>query len=249
MPLPQLAFIPPATDPSENYWTSWWFLSAVILTIFSLLWAVFYTRLAMLKKQNMLLKRAFQSEQKALRAQMTPHFIFNALNSIQHLVGNDQKAEAVSNMSKFSRLMRKILHNSKYQSIPLSEELETLELYLQMESLRFEGFFQYEIDVDAKIDPDDVEIPSMLIQPFVENALWHGIMNKKNRKGKVHIGIENRNDMLVCSITDNGVGRKAAAALNKNTNYQSSGMEITRERLRILNLTRGSSLSMNVIDL
>jgi len=232
------------------YWQTWWFLCAVFLSVVSFLWSTFYFRLLLLKRQNVLMKTAFESEQKALRAQMTPHFIFNSLNSIQQLIANNDTREAVKNMSTFARLMRRILENSKSTVIPLAEELQTLRLYLELESLRFGDRFIYEIIIDPDLDLEAAEIPPMLIQPYVENAIWHGIMNKEKQQGRVEIKIVERNDQLICCITDDGVGRKNAGRIQgKHHQHESSGMKITKERLKILNATHNSNMSLHVVDL
>lgn len=232
------------------YWKTWWFISTVVLSLVSVLWSIFYIRLIMLKRQTLLLRKAFESEQKALRSQMTPHFIFNSLNSIQLLVASNNRIDALKNLSKFSKLMRKILQNSKRHSITLIEELETLELYLELENLRFQNRIKYILDIDPSIDLEVAEIPPMLIQPYVENAIWHGLMNKEESGGLLKIAIIEHGDMLICSITDNGVGRDKARKLKgKQPEHQSSGMTITKERLIILNATRKSNMNVKVTDL
>ena len=235
---------------SSPYWQTWWFLSTVILSIISILWSIFYIRLIMIKRQTLLLKKAFESEQKALRSQMTPHFIFNSLNSIQLLVASNNRIDALKNLSKFSKLMRKILQNSKKTTVPLIEELETLELYVELENLRFDNRIYYSLNIEEDIDQEMVEIPPMLIQPYVENAIWHGLMNREEMGGRVDINIREKENMLTCSIQDNGVGRKKAMELSgKNGTHQSSGMQITKERLMILNATKHSRMSVRITDL
>lgn len=236
---------------SPPFYRTWWFIFIAIGAVISIIWFVFYFRYRTLKMQTNLLRRTLISEQKALRSQMTPHFIFNALNSIQQLISANDRLQAIQSTSKFAKLMRKILNNSKESAITLSEEIETLQLYLDLESLRFEGKFEYIIKIGMDIDTEDTEIPPMLIQPYLENALWHGIMNRPDRSGKLELKIDRRDQLLVCSVTDNGIGRKKALALKSKHSpfHKSSGMNITEERLKILNATRNSSLSVKVVDL
>lgn len=236
---------------SPPFYRTWWFILMCIGSVTSVIWFVFYFRYRTLKLQTNLLRRTLISEQKALRSQMTPHFIFNSLNSIQQLISENDRLQAIQSTSKFAKLMRKILNNSAQSAITLSEEIETLQLYLDLESLRFEGKFQYIIKIGMDIDTEDTEIPPMLIQPYLENALWHGIMNRSDRSGKVELKIDRKDQLLVCSITDNGIGRKKAAALRSKhaSIHKSSGMQITEERLKILNATRNSSLSVKIVDL
>ena len=192
----------------------------------------------------------FRVEQEALLAQMNPHFIFNSLNSLQkYILANDQES-ARSYLQKFARLMRKVLENSSQSFITLSEEIETLDLYLELESLRFDNGFDYEINVE-----DDeilhIEIPTMLLHPFVENAVWHGLMNKENR-GKINLRFAEINKkFILCEIEDNGIGRKRAAELKSKdrVKYKSKGTEIVRKRIELMNLKSRRKITWSTIDL
>jgi len=174
-------------------------------------------------------------EMKALRAQMNPHFLFNALNSIQECIITKNTDTAYSYLSSFSKLVRMILENSEKQFITLEDEIETLRLYLSIEKLRFDSSFEYLIDPGPKIDTSFVNIPAMIIQPYVENALWHGLINKKGEK-KLVISFDQKNGNLECLIKDNGVGRNHAAKMQTDTKIKkhSMGMKITEERLQLL---------------
>ncbi len=233
------------------FWKTWWFYLLIALFFIALVWVFFALRYRALKVRSQLIKQASDSEQKALSAQLTPHFIFNSLNSIQQLIAANQKREAVQHVAGFAKLMRKILRNSREKSITIEEEVETLRYYLELESLRFEGKFEYEVVIDEKIDVDDVTIPPMLIQPYVENAIWHGIMNKDERKGKVTITFALEKDMLICEVMDDGIGRKRAAELRSDykEHKKSYGMEITMERLKLLNAQQKQTLLLDVVDL
>ncbi|MEL6590876.1 MAG: tetratricopeptide repeat protein [Bacteroidota bacterium] len=175
-------------------------------------------------------------ELKALRAQMNPHFIFNCMNSINRLILAGENQQAARNLTKFSKLVRMILAFSERKSISLQEELELLETYIQLEAQRFKGKIQYEIRVDESLDTEEVEVPSMVLQPFIENAIWHGLMHKEEGEGKLQIKIEEKGELLHCSIEDNGVGRDKALALKNKAavSHQSMALRLTRERLSLL---------------
>ena len=198
-------------------------------------------------------KRLAESELTALKAQMNPHFLFNCLNSINWYIVKNRPLEASRYLTKFSRLIRLILDNSKHPKIPLSTEIETLRLYIEMEAIRFEEKFEYEIRVDDALDTDEVKIAPMILQPFVENAIWHGLMPLGgSRPGRLRVEIAQRNDHLHCAIEDNGIGREAAQKLHSSAvgSRQSRGMRITTERIAILNQQgSGGGDFVQIIDL
>jgi tetratricopeptide (TPR) repeat protein len=193
-------------------------------------------------------KQKIAMELKALRAQMNPHFIFNAINSIQHFILNNDSKAAHLHLSKFSQLIRKVLENSRFESIPLAEEIRMLELYLELESLRFSSKFHYQISVDSSIDSENVLISPLIIQPFVENAIWHGLMHLKDKQGEVLIKFEKINGSLKCTINDNGIGRKRSMELKKGTMHESMGLSIAKERLQIVNMLNKAKTSIVLID-
>lgn len=212
----------------------------------------FFYKTAKENEENKLRNKALEVERSLLRTQMNPHFIFNALNSIQNFVLNSNAAEAVRFLSKFAKLMRMILNNSMVQSVTLNNELQSLSLYLDLERARFSNKFNYRIDIDNNIEEDLISIPPMLIQPFIENAIIHGLMHKTYGEGLITIKItENDNNSLTCQITDNGVGRKAAAEFEKNSErkHKSVGMQLTRDRLRDLNNEANAKMSCVITDL
>ncbi|AEE48950.1 sensor histidine kinase [Haliscomenobacter hydrossis] len=190
------------------------------------------------------------SELKALRAQMNPHFIFNCLNSIKSFTLNKDSASASLYLTKFSRLIRQVLENSSSEKITLSNELSTLQLYLEMEKLRVGDKFDYEILLDPDVEAEFIEVPPMLIQPYAENAIWHGILHK-TEKGKVSIVIQQTDDTLVIRVVDDGVGRKKAAELKSRSGakHKSFGMQITAERLSIIKQLYGIEASLHFEDL
>ncbi len=188
------------------------------------------------KKQEELQHKATELEMQALRAQMNPHFIFNCLSSINRFILKNESEPASDYLTKFSRLIRMVLTNSKKNLITLDDDLEMLRLYLDLEKLRFKSSFNYSILFINSIDASAIEIPPLLLQPFAENAIWHGLMHKEGY-GKIDIKLNIENNMLMCIITDNGVGLKKATALKtESSNRQKSmGLQITAERLNLFN--------------
>jgi tetratricopeptide (TPR) repeat protein len=185
-----------------------------------------------------------------LRQQMNPHFIFNTLNSIQYYMYQHDKLATNNYLTKFSTLMRKVLDNSRHTSVPLSDELGALRLYLELECIRFKDKFDFKITVDEEIDPLMYKVPTMLIQPYVENSITHGLMPLEG-KGFVHIDIRMNDSCLLCTIEDNGIGRKAARERSrvKDTNHNSLGTQITESRLDLVNSLYGTNLKTNCTDL
>jgi tetratricopeptide (TPR) repeat protein len=185
---------------------------------------------------NELQHKTSEMEMQALRAQMNPHFIFNCLNSINRFIMKNESQVASDYLTQFSRLIRFVLNNSKKAWITLEDEIEMLKLYLDMEKLRFKDAFNYHFQYDEAIDLTGVFIPPLLLQPFVENAVWHGLMHKKEN-GEVTISFRIENDILHCNIIDNGVGRSAAASAGSKSSQaqKSMGIQITRERLALIN--------------
>jgi tetratricopeptide (TPR) repeat protein len=185
-----------------------------------------------------------------LRQQMNPHFIFNTLNSIQYYMYQHDKLATNNYLTKFSNLMRKVLENSQHTSIPLSDELNALNLYLELESIRFKDKFEYKIRVDEEIDPLMYKVPAMLIQPYVENSISHGLMPKTD-KGSVIIDLKLEKDYLLCTIEDNGIGRDAARehSIRKDDNHNSLGTQITSSRLDLVNALYGTTLRTVYTDL
>ena len=178
-----------------------------------------------------------ETEMKALRSQMNPHFIFNSLNSISDYISKNNTAIADEYLTKFAKLMRLVLENSEQKEVPLASDLNALELYMQLEALRMKNKFTYEIIVDETIDQENTLVPPLILQPFVENSIWHGIA-KKEGPGKIIVLIKKEGSMINCIVEDNGIGRpeiKDVTALKDSTGRRSLGMKITKERIDILN--------------
>ena len=185
----------------------------------------------------------------ALQAQMNPHFVFNALSAIQNFILNNNAEEATDYLSRFSRLMRLFLESSRNKYIALSEEKVLLDYYIQLEQLRFKDKFTYQISLEEGVSLD-TEIPSLLLQPFVENAINHGLVYKNTNDGFLNVNFKKENNKLICIVEDNGIGRNEAAAIkNKSLKpYKSRGTEITEERLRSLELIENTKIEIEIFD-
>lgn len=219
------------------FWQTWWFY---ILCIFSLT-IVIIMLLHYNKKANYKKRQYIEAELKALRAQMNPHFIFNSLNAMQDFILQNDTAKANEYLVKFATLMRGMLENSKRDYISLASELRFLTLYLEIETLRFENKFQYAIHIDPGIDLTQTFIPSMILQPFIENAINHGLVPKKSI-GIVNINIEKyATGRIICVIEDNGVGRQ----FQQTHTHEPTGILNTESRLQLLNAAKASSISIH----
>ena len=195
-------------------------------------------------------REAIQNQMSSLRAQMNPHFIFNSLNSILGFILKGDKKESIRYLSNFSDLLRKILNTSEHGSISLEQEITLLKLYLELESLRFNKNFDYAIEVDDALDIHNLEIPVLLIQPYIENAIIHGLAPKIDVVIRIHIGFQDTGNFVSCSIEDSGIGRKAANALKKKKNiyHKSKGMSITQKRIALMNEQNAKGNSLVTID-
>ena len=234
------------------FYQTTWFKFLMLLLIAVGVYALFRYRIMRIKKEEeqktIFNKQLAELEMQALRAQMNPHFLFNCLNSIQRFILENENKIAVNYLAKFARLVRLILENSRDKKVALVKEIESLDLYIQMEKLRFDHNFSYTIDVDKNIDTEFTEITPMLLQPYVENAIWHGLQHKEG-DGKISIRIAEKNNSLLFIVEDNGIGRKASAEINRNRkNHNSVGLQITEKRIEMLsnNIEKGS---VTILDL
>lgn len=237
------------------FYKTWWFFLIVIFLISTIIAFIFRWRLHQIKRKQQLefegKVEISKSELKALRAQMNPHFVFNSLNSIQHFILNSKGEEAVKYLSKFAKLIRLILQNSEKAIVTINEDLESIILYLELEKMRFDNKFNYIITIHPGVNADYDEIPPMLIQPYLENAILHGI-NPKDGNGTIEINITIVNQFIKISIKDDGIGRvksQSLQSLHPSNRHKSLGMKITEDRVRILNSIYHSNLNVNIIDL
>ncbi len=200
------------------------------------------------KEQNSLFKAIKESELRTLRSQINPHFVFNSLNSIKSYILTHRSIEAAEYLTDFSVLMRSILQHSKAQLISLTDELETAVLYIKLEKLRFEDNFEFIYELDERIDTDEILTPPMLLQPYIENAIKHGLMNK-HEKRILELKIRRLNDSIEIIIEDNGIGRDQASLLRKNIpKYQSMGMNINDERIKLLSQANDLHIRIMIED-
>lgn len=187
-------------------------------------------------------------EMKALRSQMNPHFIFNSLNSIQKYIWEDRQEDASEYLAKFARLIRLVLENSRHATISLEEELHALRLYIEMEHRRNNQKFDYSIELAPGMDAAHIFIPPLLLQPYVENAIWHGL-SPKDERGRLTVSIEQKDNALLCTIDDNGVGRQQAGALRKKTIPQTPmAMNISQQRIEWMQQDTGLKAAVSITD-
>jgi ligand-binding sensor domain-containing protein len=223
----------------------WWQTNVFKFAMLALAGAIVFflvkRRISTIKKEAMLKHKIAETEMAALRAQMNPHFIFNCLNSIDNLIQKNQKEKATAYLSKFAKLIRAILENSSLEMIPCWKELECLQLYIDLEMLRLGEKFTCNFKVDEKIYAGDYKVPPTVLQPFVENAIHHGLLNKLEGDKTLTITVETLGNYIRCTIEDNGVGR-TQAEIYKNINnpkYQPLGVKITGERINYFNKEAG----------
>jgi ligand-binding sensor domain-containing protein/two-component sensor histidine kinase len=237
------------------FWKTIWFYGLLAVLTFVLIAWLFNSRYKK-TKQRLEEKNNFQKqfailEQQALQAQMNPHFIFNCLNSIQQYILTNNKEKANEYLTGFAALIRQTLDSSNKKTVTVAEEVNYLSQYLQMEKMRFGDNFKYDIAVDELIDADYIELPALLLQPYVENSLRHGLRYKEDGKGKVDITFMLQNEKLCCSVKDNGIGREKAAAFksSQHIEYQSKGMALTAKRIELLNKTNENKITVTIVDL
>jgi hypothetical protein len=234
-----------------SLFSRYWYVPTGIFAAFVAM-GLFLVRQRRVQRRNeekrLLENRLMQMEMKALRSQINPHFIFNAFNSIQRYILKNERENANTYLVRFSQLVRSILELSKKELISLAEEIATIGLYLEVESMRFKHAFQYRINVSDSVDTGQVRLPPLIIQPFVENAIWHGLLLKEGMK-ELDINIISENGLILVEIIDNGIGREAAAAFrNKDMHHRSFGMEITRDRLEVLRKAHNLDIRFEVMD-
>ncbi|MDX1407002.1 MAG: histidine kinase, partial [Saprospiraceae bacterium] len=236
------------------FWQTLGFRIGLGLVLAGLLYGGYRYRIAQVRRESRLVmefnQKLASAESQALRAQMNPHFIFNALNSIKLYMMDRDPREASGYLDDFARLVRLVLQNSKETLISLEKELEALELYIQMEKLRFEKEFTHHIEVDPDLDASFFEVPPLLLQPYVENAIWHGFM-ALDHPGTLTIRAHIHNDRLQIDIIDNGIGRVRAAELKqaRPAYKKSMGMQITAERMELHKTLSGKQITVQIHDL
>lgn len=241
------------------FWLTWWFISLSVLTFALVTYlSIRYRYRQILQKERMkqeVLEKEKESilyRQKALRSQMNPHFIFNALNSIYNFILTEESKKASYYLTEFSKLIRGILNSSKQELITIEDEIDLLKHFMELEKMQKTFDFDYSFEIDSNIDAEDVSIPSMILQPFIENAIIHGVKPLTERKGKISIKFEPKSDdSLVCIIEDNGIGREKSSKLKgqERVKHKSIGINNTKERLDLINNEFESNLEVHFEDL
>ncbi|MDZ4668236.1 MAG: histidine kinase, partial [bacterium] len=217
------------------FFRTWWFLSIMMVLLFLLTYFVYRLRLNQVSHQAELRMQMSELKMQALRAQMNPHFIFNSLNSIQHLILKNDTQQAFSYLSKFSKLLRMILETSDKPYVLLEKEIEVLKLYLELEKLRFDSRFSCVFELEDESEWADLKIPTLMLQPYVENAIWHGLLPKEGEK-KLWIRIKVEDGFLLLEIEDNGIGRKRSSEVKRMqpVKYESRSTIINQNRLNLI---------------
>ncbi len=230
------------------WWRSRWFLLLAGLTTIGAFYRYYQHRINSIRKKEKARREKAETETAILRLQMNPHFIFNSMNSIGGYIIKKDTLKAYDYLTKFGKLMRKMLNLADLPSIPLEEEVRLLEQYIKVEQMRFEEKLNYHIEIADEVDAESIEVPTMLLQPFVENAIKHGIAKKENG-GEIRIGFQLIDDFLLATIEDDGIGREAAQSKGSSSSHQSKALEITENRLRLLREQTGKLARFEIKDL
>ncbi|MFK7946069.1 MAG: two-component regulator propeller domain-containing protein [Saprospiraceae bacterium] len=229
------------------WWRTTWAIAAYLLVFMLLVYGLLLYIRNREKRKTRINKQLAELELSALQAQMNPHFIFNALNAIQNFVLNNEAVVANAYLSKFAQLMRLFLESSKSRYITIEDEIKLLKLYVDLEHLCYPNKFDYQFDIDEELMDEDYEIPTMIIQPYIENAINHGLLQKTS-KGNLNVTIQLIDNQIIITVNDNGIGRKKAQQ-NRQKKYQSRGMSMTNDRLKVLNYIENSAIKVEVNDL
>lgn len=242
-------------DVAYPWWRTWTFYISAFLFFGLTGWFALKTYIASISKKQKEKERIntqmAELELKALSSQMNPHFLFNSLNSIKSLINQNKNAEASTFIIRYSRLIRQILNNSRSKFVRLQEEVDVISLYLELEKLRMGESFTFDIDMEDDVEADFIEIPPALIQPYVENSIWHGLLNKEQGSKHLSIKICKVEDFLEIRIIDNGIGRKASKAIQSQSLLKSKslGTTISNERINLITDVYGHESTVKFIDL
>jgi sensor histidine kinase YesM len=237
------------------YWQTWWFRAIGLVVSIGIIYFLLRVRLQYVRKQERQKakheKDLLELEAKALRSQMNPHFIFNCMNSIKSLIQQKDEDKAVRYLTTFSKLLRTVLQNSDKREISLFDEIETCRLYIQLESMRFGERFNYVFNINEAVDLKSIKVPALIIQPYIENAIWHGIMPKEEG-GTLVVTIKKNNEAICCIIDDDGVGREMSRQ-NKfkgeeSSTHQSRGVHLTQTRLNLDNILNQRKALVEIHD-
>ena len=240
----EITIVPP-------YWATWWFWIAMAAAISLIVYTIVKLRVRAVRRTERLKasyqKELLELEAKALRAQMNPHFVFNSLNSIKALMQQNQNEKGVTYLTTFSKLIRTLFNNADKKQITLYDEIETCKFYLQLEAMRFDDKFSYSVETDS-VDLKAIYVPALIVQPFIENAIWHGIIPRGT--GKVSLIVSKENDDVQIIIDDDGIGREVSQQ-NKSASgiiHESKGVNLTQSRLKLDSLLQQRKAGIKIID-
>lgn len=235
------------------WWRTWWFRISLALAIGGLIIAVFNFRLRQVRERAQLNQRIAQVKMEALRSQMNPHFVFNCLSSLKLFVEKNETEKASDHISKFAALLRRVLDDARAETetIPLERELDTLKRYVELEMIRFKDKFSFRMEISPGADLKNVEVPPLILQPYVENAILHGLQNRAGTGGMLIVRAKEQEGRLDVEIEDNGVGREAAQAIKDRSPVlrQSHGTNLTAERLAYFTQKTGIPATVETTDL
>ncbi|MFN4000382.1 sensor histidine kinase [Algoriphagus sp.] len=233
------------------FWLSWWFFILTILFFGVLVFVYLEKYKRRLRRRQVFREKLLSSQLTALQSQMNPHFLFNVLNAVQGYIYSNQKASAADYLGKFSQLLRKTLDQSDRQFLTLEEELSLIRLYVELELVRFEDGFEFLLDLEDNIDIREIKIPSLIIQPFVENAIKHGLLHQNGAKClSIKIATKPNHDSLLIVIEDNGIGREASKEINsKRIGHQSFAIKSIDSRMELLRELFGKEITYSILDL
>jgi ligand-binding sensor domain-containing protein/two-component sensor histidine kinase len=230
------------------FWRKWWFIALVTLAVISTMIGIFRIYAYRISRQKQLISDINRYHQEALANQMNPHFLFNALNTVQRYILENDKVSSSRYLSKFSSLMRTMVSNAQHQRITLQKEIEALTLYIEVEVARFKDRFTFHFDCDSDIDVEKTTIPVFFIQPLVENAIKHGLMNKTEH-GELKISFYRKKNTLFCEVLDNGIGRTEARRIANKLDKQSLGISIIQKRISLINKSTNEGMYLEYEDL
>ena len=242
-------------DIAPPFWRRPWFVALLLATFSGMSYGAYRLRIQQIRREEQMKaefnKKLAEVEMAALRSQMNPHFLFNCLNSINRFIQRNEPDAASGYLTKFSRLIRLVLDNSRSDQVSLRDEMEALRLYIELEAMRFVGRFSYSIDLSPKLDTSSIEVPPMLVQPYVENAIWHGLMHKESEDCHLQVKAFPQNGRLAIVVEDNGIGREMARQLKSKsaTLHKSHGMKVTAERIEIINQIYQARATVEIEDL
>jgi hypothetical protein len=225
------------------FWQTAWFRILLAGGIMAVAYGYFRSRLQAVRQEAALQRKMAETEMNLLRSQIKPHFIFNCLSAIDNLIQTRQVDRATAYLAKFARMLRGVIESTRYDAIPIQKDIETMRNYILLEQFMCNDKFEFVIDTDPALAGSDVKVPPMIIQPFLENAIRHGLLNKIDGDRILRIRIELDQDIVRYTITDNGIGRKKSGELNhiNKPGYESFGIRITADRIRLLDRGRQTS--------